>query len=251
MIKAAINGYLGHMGQVIEKLILENDNIELVAGIDKNISNYKGELEVYENVFELENKCDVIIDFSHPSSLESLVKYCTSNKTPLVIGTTGYGEKEIDLLNEGSKEIPIFYTANMSLGVNLLLDLVSKAAILLKDDFDIEIIEKHHNKKIDAPSGTAYLIADTINKELENSMDYVFDRHLSHKKRSNNEIGIHSIRGGTIVGEHSVIFSGLDEVIEIKHSAGSKQIFGQGALRAVDFIIGKEPGLYNMRNLIK
>jgi 4-hydroxy-tetrahydrodipicolinate reductase len=251
MIKAAINGYLGHMGQVIEKLILENDNIELVAGIDKNISNYKGELKVYESVFELEDKCDVIIDFSHPCSLESLVKYCTSNKIPLVIGTTGYGEKEIDLLSEGSKEIPIFYTANMSLGVNLLLDLVSKAAILLKDDFDIEIIEKHHNKKIDAPSGTAYLIADTINKELENSMNYVFDRHLSHKKRSNNEIGIHSIRGGTIVGEHSVIFSGLDEVIEIKHSAGSKQIFGQGALRAVDFIIGKEPGLYNMRNLIK
>ncbi len=251
MIKAAINGYLGHMGQVIERLILENDNIELVAGIDEKSYSYKGELKVYENIFELKDKCDVIIDFSHPSSLESLVKYCTSNKIPLVIGTTGYGEKEIDLLSKGSKEIPIFYTANMSLGVNLLLDLVSKAAILLKDDFDIEIIEKHHNKKIDAPSGTAYLIADTINKELENSMDYVFDRHLSHKKRSNNEIGIHSIRGGTIVGEHSVIFSGLDEVIEIKHSAGSKQIFAQGALRAVDFIIGKEPGLYNMRNLIK
>lgn len=250
MLKVVVSGYLGQMGQVISKLILDREDMELVGGIDKNASSYDGNVNVYENILDFNKKCDVIIDFSHPSSIDSLIDYAVSNNTPLVIGTTGYGEEEMNKLKEASKNIPIFYSANMSLGINLILSLVSKAASILGEDFDIEIIEKHHNKKIDAPSGTAYMIANEINKVFDNNKSYTFGRHTKNNRRSPNEIGIHAIRGGTIVGEHTVLFAGLDEIVEIKHNASSKNVFAKGALTAAEFIVNKEKGLYNMEHII-
>ena len=250
MIKIVVSGYLGKMGQVLGNQIENKDNMELVGGIDKNIGSYKGETKVYENIASFDDSCDVIIDFSHPTSLDDLLDYAKSNEVALVIGTTGYGEKEIKKLEEGSKEIPIFYSANMSLGVNLLLSLASKAASVLNEDYDIEIMERHHNQKIDAPSGTAYMIANKINEVFDNNKVYTFGRHTKNNKRSSKEIGIHAIRGGTIVGDHTVLFAGLDETIEIKHNASSKNVFAKGALRAAEFIVTKDKGLFNMDDII-
>lgn len=250
MINLVINGYLGQMGQVIEKQVKEMDNIELVAGIDKNANSYKGDTKVYESILDLDKDCDVIIDFSNPTSLDNLLTYARSNNIALVIGTTGYEDKEIKKLKEGAKDIPIFYSANMSLGINLLLSLVAKTASVLGEDFDIEIVEKHHKQKIDAPSGTAYMIANKINEEFDNNKVYTFGRNTKTHKRSSKEIGIHALRGGTIVGEHSVLFAGLDETIEIKHDASSKNVFAKGALKATEFITTKDNGLFNMDHII-
>lgn len=250
MLNVVINGYLGQMGQTLSNLIITRDDMKLVAGIDRNAESYKCGIDVYKNISDFKGKSDVIIDFSTPTALDELLDYCKSNNIPLVIGTTGYEEIEIIKLKEASKKIPIFYSANMSLGINLLLSLASKAANVLVEDFDIEIIEKHHNKKIDAPSGTAYMIANKINEEFNNNKVYTFGRHTKTNKRSSKEIGIHAIRGGTIVGEHSAIFAGLDEIIEIKHTAMSKNVFAKGALQAAKFIVTKDNGLYNMDNLI-
>ncbi|HLR35530.1 MAG TPA: 4-hydroxy-tetrahydrodipicolinate reductase [Tissierellales bacterium] len=251
MLKVGINGYLGAMGQVIAKEIKENKEMSLVVGIDKKaIENDKNNIKVYDNISDIKEELDVIIDFSHPSSLEPILKFASENNIALVIGTTGLENEHIEKIKAASDKIAIFYSANMSLGVNLLLSLVKKSANLLGDSFDIEIIEKHHNKKIDAPSGTAYMIADSINETLNNSKNYVYNRHDKSLKREKNEIGIHSIRGGTVVGEHTAIFAGPDEVIEITHSAASKKIFAQGALKAAKFIINKDNGLFNMDDLI-
>lgn len=251
MLNIVINGYLGQMGQVISNLIKTQNDMHLIAGIDKNAKSYECGIDLYENISDFKGKCNVIIDFSNPSALDELLEYATNNNIALVIGTTGYGEKEFSKLKEAAKEIPIFYSANMSLGINLLLSLVAKTAAVLNEEFDIEIIEKHHNKKIDAPSGTAYMIADKINEEFDNNKVYTFGRHTKTNRRSPNEIGIHAIRGGTIVGEHSVIFAGLDETIEIEHRATSKNVFAKGALEAAKFIVNKNNGLYNMDDLIK
>ena len=250
MIKVVINGYLGQMGQTIGKQILARDDMTLVGGIDKNADSYKGEFKVYKNILNFNDNCDVIIDFSNPISLDDLLDYAKSNNVALVIGTTGYGEKEMQKLKKASKEIPIFYSANMSLGINLLLSLVSKAASILGDDFDIEIIEKHHNKKIDAPSGTAYMIANKINEVFDNNKVYTFGRNTKTHRRNPKELGIHAVRGGTIVGEHSILFAGLDENVEIKHSASSKNVFAKGALVATNFIVSKDKGLFNMDDII-
>ena len=251
MLKVAINGYLGTMGQVISEEIKKEKEIHLVAGVDKKyIKNDKNSIKVYDNISDIKEEVDVIIDFSHPSSLDSILKFSSENNIALVIGTTGLENKHIEKIKNASDKIPIFYSANMSLGVNLLLSLVKKSAHVLGNNFDIEIIEKHHNKKIDAPSGTAYMIADSINETLNNSKNYVYNRHDKSVKRNKNEIGIHSIRGGTIVGEHTAIFAGPDEVIEISHSAASKKVFAQGALKAVKFIINKDNGLFDMNDLI-
>ena len=250
MLKVIIHGYFGQMGQVISNLIINEEDIKLVAGIDKKTKSYKYDLNIYKCIFDFEGESDVISDFSSPSALDKLLKYAITNNIALVIGTTGYEEKEIKKLKEAAEKIPIFYSANMSLGINLLLSLVSKTATILGKDFDIEIIEKHHNKKVDAPSGTAYMIANKINEEFKNNLVYTFGRNTKTNKRSPKEIGIHAIRGGTIVGEHSVIFAGLDEIIEIKHSAMSKNVFGKGALQAARFIATQDNGLYNMNDLI-
>lgn len=250
MIKVIINGYLGQMGQVIEKQINQIDNIELVGKVDKNANSYNGKTKIYENILKVAMESDVIIDFSNPTSLDDLITYAKSNNTALVIGTTGYQREEMDKLKKASENIPIFYSANMSLGINLLLSLVSKAASVLGEDYDIEITEKHHNQKIDAPSRTAYMIANKINETFNNEKIYTFGRNTKTNKRSSDEIGIHAIRGGTIVGEHDVLFAGHDETIEINHRASSKNVFAKGALKATEFINQKDSGLFNMNDLI-
>lgn len=250
MIRIGLSGCLGTMGQIISDLIEQQDGVELVFGIDKRA----GEIDVLYPVFSLPKEvnlsCDVIIDFSNAGNVDDLIDYCISNQVAAVIATTGLSEKQEEKIKEAARIIPIFRSANTSLGINVLLDLVKKATSILSDNFDIEIIEKHHNKKVDAPSGTALMIADAINEELDNSMEYKYGREGKSAKREGNEIGIHAIRGGTIPGEHTVIFAGLDEIVEVKHTALSKNIFASGAVKAAKFIVNKENGLYKMENLM-
>lgn len=244
-----MSGCNGKMGQVITRLVQESSDYQIVCGFDIS-DTMKNDYPVYKNPADCKEKADVIIDFSHPNSLQKLLPFAISTNTPVVVATTGLSQAQILSLNEVAKKVPVFFSANMSLGVNLLIDLVSKAAKLLEDSFDVEIIEKHHNQKIDAPSGTALAIADAISTSLTQTKEYVYDRHSVRKKRSKSEIGIHAVRGGTIVGEHSVIFAGTDEIIEINHKAMSKEIFAVGSLKAAKFITGKRPGLYNMKDLV-
>lgn len=250
MLKIILNGCNGAMGKTVTKVVEECNDIEIVAGVDKNKDLYSNNYEVYNEFLEVKDKADVIVDFSHPSCLEKLLEFGVTNKIPIVIATTGLKEEDLKNIKEASENIPIFHSANMSLGINLLINLAKKAALTLNETFDIEIIEKHHNKKVDAPSGTAYMIANAINDELDNSMEYKYGREGKSEKRKENEIGIHAVRGGTIPGEHEVIFAGLDEIIEIKHTALSKNIFANGALKAARYIVNKDNGLYSMENLM-
>jgi len=249
LIKILLSGCNGKMGQVITRLSEQYDDLSIVAGYDITDSG-KNPYPVFSDLRKCSVRPDVLIDFSNPAALESILTYATSTEIPVVIATTGHSQTQARMLKKTSEIIPVFYSANMSLGINLLIGLVKKAAKLLQTSFDIEIVEKHHNQKIDAPSGTALAIADAVNSVLDQKHEYVYDRHSRRKKRSRNEIGIHAIRGGTIVGEHSVIFAGNDEIIEIRHSALSKEIFATGALSAARFIIGKKPGMYDMNDLV-
>ena len=247
MIKVIVNGCLGKMGRVLTNSINEDKDFKLVAGISK----FQGEdinYPVYSSILDVVEKADVIIDFSNPESIHDLLTYSKNTKTPLVIATTGYSNEELYMIKEASKEVPIFHSSNMSLGVNLLLELVQVASRALSN-FDIEIVEKHHNKKVDAPSGTAIMIANEIKNVLSNS-EFNYGRHGADAKRKDGEIGIHAVRGGTIVGDHYVIFAGKDEVIEINHIAQSKEIFAQGSMQAAKFIINKENGYYNMKDIV-
>ncbi|MCX8130238.1 MAG: 4-hydroxy-tetrahydrodipicolinate reductase [Clostridia bacterium] len=249
MINVLMSGCNGKMGQVITRLASEDNELKIAAGYD--ISNtISNPYPVFTNISSCDVNVDVIIDFSNPAAFESLLEFALSKKIPLVMATTGLSQSNIKMLESASKQIPVFFSANMSLGVNLLIDLVKKAARILESNFDIEIIEKHHNQKVDAPSGTALAIADAINTVLEQKHEYMYDRHSRRKKRSKTEIGIHAVRGGTIVGDHSVIFAGNDEIIEINHTATSKEIFAVGALRAAKFLFDKKPGIYDMASLI-
>lgn len=250
MIKILMNGCNGKMGQVITKIVADTDDCEIVGGVDIN-DNIKNTYPVYKSITDFEGKADVIIDFSHPSTLTSVLDYAKASQTPAIICTTGLSAEQRQEIVDASKDVAMFFSANMSLGVNLIIDLVTKAAKILENNFDIEIIEKHHNQKIDAPSGTALAIADAIADAITNEAEYTYDRHSVRKKRSKNEIGIHSLRGGSIVGEHSVIFAGQDEVIEIKHQATSKEVFAVGAVSAAKFLAGKPAGMYEMKDLIK
>jgi 4-hydroxy-tetrahydrodipicolinate reductase len=249
MINILMSGCNGRMGQVISRLASQSEILKIAAGYDIADTN-KNSYPVFTDLNKCDVKVDVIIDFSNPDALNKLLAFAESRKIPLVMATTGLSQSQIKQLEASSKTIPVFFSANMSLGVNLIIDLVKKAAKVLEPNFDIEIIEKHHNQKLDAPSGTALAIADGINSVLEEKQEYVYDRHSRRKKRSKTEIGIHAVRGGTIVGEHSVIFAGNDEIIEINHIANSKEIFGTGALRAAKFLYNKKPGFYNMNDLI-
>lgn len=246
MLRVIINGYSGSMGKVLTKCVNEDSELQLVCGSSRD------ELEVpfktYLKMSDVKEDADVIIDFSHHSAIEEVLAYATKTKTPLVIATTGFNEEELNKIREASKIIPIFHSSNMSLGVNVLVKLVKEAAKAL-NGFDIEIIEKHHNKKLDAPSGTAVMIADGIKEVLPES-EYIYGRHGRSDKRSSNEIGIHAVRGGTIVGEHTTIFAGHDEVVEIKHTAQSKDIFAKGAIAAAKFLVNKDAGYYNMNNML-
>jgi len=249
MVRILLSGCNGKMGQVITKIARYREDVKIVAGYDVNDS-VKNDYPVFTRLENCNVTVDVIIDFSHPSALQAVLNYAVSGKIPLIVATTGLSDEQVAKLKESSKAIPVLYSANMSLGVNLLLELVQKAAKLLYSNFDIEIIERHHNQKIDAPSGTALALADAINQVVPEKYRYVYDRHSNRVKRSKDEIGIHSIRGGNIAGDHTVIFAGNDEIIELRHIANSRDIFGVGALKAAVFLYDKEPGFYTMKDLL-
>ena len=249
MTNIVISGANGKMGRNIFNCADAREECTVVAGIDLYTKQY-ADFPIVEAPAQLPVKPDVIIDFSNPSCLDGLLDYCKSTGTPLVIGSTGYSDEQTAMIKAAAQQIPVFFTFNMSLGINLLVTLAKKAASVLGDQFDIEIVEKHHNQKIDAPSGTAIMLANAINETLDNSKHYVYDRHSRRQKREKSEIGMHAIRGGTIVGEHDVIFAGNDEVITLSHSAASKMVFAEGAVNAAVFLKDKPAGLYDMSGLV-
>lgn len=246
--KAIINGYSGTMGQVLTKCILADEELELVAGVSPVHHDANDKFSTYSSFAEVKEEADVVIDFSNPLALDGILEYCLNTKTPVVLATTGYNDEEMAKIHEAAKQIPVFLSFNMSLGVNILLKLVKEAAKNL-DGFDIEIIEKHHNKKVDAPSGTAVMIANAV-KEVREQSEFIYGRHGRTGKRQQNEVGIHAIRGGTIVGEHSAIFAGNDEILEINHSARSKNVFAEGAIAAAKYLVNQDAGFYNMDDLL-
>lgn len=250
MIKIIMNGCNGKMGRVISRLAAEDSECEIAAGFDINTES-DGSYPVYADPNEYGGPADVVIDFSNPACLTGLLEYCKKRRLPVILCTTGFSAEQKEEFKAASEEIPVFFSANMSLGINLIISLAKQAAKLLEDSFDIEIVEKHHNQKIDAPSGTALAIADAIDETLSYPAEYVYDRHSVRKKRGKHEIGLHAVRGGTIVGEHEVIFAGTDEVIELKHSARSKEVFAVGAIKAAKFIASKPAGMYDMNDLIR
>ena len=239
------------MGQAIARSADEGDQYRIVAGVDINADAIAPvcSFPVYQKISEFPDKADVIIDFSHHSSLPSLVEYAVATKTPIVVCTTGHTEEEKALMEDASKHTAVFFSGNMSIGINLLIELCKTASATLGMNFDVEIIEKHHNQKLDAPSGTAIMIADAIGATREKT-EYVYDRHEVRRKRSPAEIGIHSVRGGTIVGEHEVLFAGSNETISITHSANSREIFAAGALKAAAYLTAKTEGKYDMSDMI-
>lgn len=237
------------MGQAVTRLAEESDQVQISAGFDINTEQKAG-FPVYDDLSRVQEPVDVIIDFSHPAMLDNILNYAAEEDIPAVICTTGLTTEQVSRIEYEAQNIPLFFSANMSLGVNLLIDLVCRAAKILENNFDIEIIEKHHNQKLDAPSGTALAIANALADTLSYPAEYVYDRHSVRKKRDKHEIGIHAVRGGTIVGEHDVLFAGTDEVIEIRHAAASKEVFAVGAVRAAMFLKEQKPGLYAMKDLI-
>ena len=248
MLKAILSGACGKMGRFVAECAEKDSEIKIVAGVDK--FNSGALFPVFNTFSEVNTQADVIIDFSNVEVLDSLLDYAVDKKIPVVIATTGYGSTQTQKIYEAAKSIPIFFSFNMSLGVNLICNLAKKAAAILGNDFDIEIVEKHHNQKIDAPSGTAIMLANSINEVFDDKLNYEYDRHSKRSKRTKNEIGIHSIRGGTIVGEHDVIFAGHDEVITISHSAASREVFAVGAVKAAKFIAKQTKGIYDMNSII-
>ena len=247
MLRVIISGYSGSMGKVLTKCVNEDSELEIVCGVSRDEIDVP--FKTYNKMSEVEENADVIIDFSHHSTIDDVLGYATKTKTPLVIATTGFNEDELNRIEDASKIIPIFHSSNMSLGVNVLVKLVKEAAKTL-NGFDIEIIEKHHNKKLDSPSGTAVMIANGVKEVLPDS-EFIYGRHGRSDKRNTTEVGIHAIRGGTIVGEHTTIFAGHDEIVEIKHTAQSKDIFAQGSIAAAKFLVKQEPGYYNMNDMLK
>lgn len=248
MIKAILVGACGKMGRFVAECAANDSEIEIVAGIDK-AQGYCS-FPVFNSFDDVNVDADVIIDFSSVAVLDSILKFAGEKKIPAVLATTGYSAEQIDKIRLASKNIPLFFSFNMSLGVNLICSLAKKAAEILGEGFDVEIVEKHHNQKIDAPSGTAIMLANAVNSVFDDKLNYEYDRHSKRAKRPKNEIGIHSIRGGTIVGEHDVIFAGHDEVITISHSAASKEVFAAGAIKAAKFISKQKAGLYDMNSVV-
>ncbi|MCI8403911.1 MAG: 4-hydroxy-tetrahydrodipicolinate reductase [Clostridia bacterium] len=249
MTKIIMNGCNGKMGQVITRLVSEDSECEIIAGFDVNEA-IENTYPVFTNPDDFTGEADVVIDFSHPSALTNILSFCKKRRLPVILATTGFTDDQKKEFAAASNEIPVFFSANMSLGINLLIDLARKATKLLEGNFDIEIVERHHNQKIDAPSGTALAIADAIDETLSYPAEYVYDRHAVRRKRKKTEIGLHAVRGGTIVGDHNIIFAGTDEVIELKHSAHSKEVFAVGAIKAAKFIKDKPAGMYNMNDII-
>ena len=249
MKKIILCGANGKMGHVIRNIVAADNECEIVAGVDINTEST--DFPIHSEIDSVKESADVIIDFSNPALLNSLLEYSAAKKIPVVIATTGFDDDQKKQIEDAATENGVFFTYNMSLGINLLATLAKKAVDVLGNDFDIEIIEKHHNQKIDAPSGTALMLADAICEEIDKPMKYEYDRHSKREKRSKNEIGMHAVRGGTIVGEHEIIFAGRDEIITLSHSARSKEIFAVGAVNAAKYMVGKGAGLYTMKDLIK
>ncbi len=246
--KILLSGADGKMGGEIIKAVSKQKDYKIVCGFAAESS--EKEFPIYNDIKNIKENVDVIIDFSIPKATFKILEYAKENKIPIVIATTGFSKKELETIKEYSKEIPIFRSSNMSLDINLMADIVKKVAEVLKNS-DIEIIETHHNRKVDSPSGTAILLANAINEVFENKKEYNFERMQKREKRNKNEIGFSSIRGGNIVGEHTVAFFGENETLEIKHTAYSRQVFAEGALKAAQYLINKQSGLYNMNDIVK
>ena len=251
MLKIIISGCNGHMGRVVETLCANDPAVEVCAGFDI-LGTSDREFPVYTSPAQFTSEADAIIDFSSPAALDGLLEFAKTRKIPLILATTGYAPDQEAQVGAAALEVPIFRSANMSLGINVLLELVKKAASVLGDSYDIEIVERHHRRKVDAPSGTALMIANAAAQSCGHKTEYVYERHSTRSPRDKKEIGISAVRGGTIVGEHEIIFAGHDEIMEIKHTALSREIFAQGALEAAKFIAGvTQPGLYDMSALVK
>lgn len=250
MIKILMHGCNGRMGQMISGLVRDEEEMTIAAGVD----TYQGgsnEYPVFGSIDACDDDVDVVIDFSNAAAADAVMEYCAKRQIPLVFCTTGLSEEQLQKLEDTAKQTAVLKSANMSLGINLLLKLLKDAAkVLAPAGYDIEIVEKHHNQKLDAPSGTALALADSINEAMDGSYVYTYDRSQVRRKREKKEIGISAVRGGTIVGEHEVLFAGLDEVIELKHTAYSRSVFGKGAVEAARFLAGKPAGMYDMSDVI-
>lgn len=250
MIRAIMHGCNGHMGQVISSIVEADSEIEIVAGIDI-VDNKNNGYPVFTDIKACDVEADVIIDFCAAVAVDALLDYSVEKQIPVVLCTTGLSDAQLARVEEDSKKVAILKSANMSLGINTLIKMLKDAAnVFAPAGYDIEIVERHHNQKLDAPSGTAIALADSINEARNNEYEYVYDRSQVRKKRDKKELGISAVRGGTIVGEHEVIFAGIDEVIEFKHTAYSKSVFGKGAVEAAKFLAGKPAGRYDMADVI-
>lgn len=250
MIRVIMHGCNGKMGQVISGLLANDTEAQLVAGVDAWDDGHNP-YPVFKNINDCDVEADCLIDFSAAAAVDNMLDYCVEKQLPCVLCTTGLSPEQLARVEEAATKVAILKSANMSLGINLLLKLLKDAAgILAPAGFDMEIVEKHHNLKVDAPSGTALALADSINEEFNNEYTYVYDRSARREKRPEKEIGISAVRGGTIVGDHDVIFAGTDEVITFSHTAYSKAIFGKGAVSAAKFLAGKPAGKYDMSNVI-
>lgn len=251
MIKIIMHGCNGKMGRMISGIVAEDSEVEIVAGIDAFDAG-NNTYPVFQKIQDCNIEADCLIDFSVAAAVDAMLEYCVEKNLPCVLCTTGLSQEQLEKVEEASKKVAVLKSANMSLGINLLLKMLKEAAaVLAPAGYDIEIVEKHHRLKVDAPSGTALALADSINEELNREYEYVYDRSSRREKRPDKEIGISAIRGGTIVGDHDVIFAGVDEVITFSHAAHSKGVFGKGAVQAAKYLAGKGPGLYNMSNVIE
>ena len=249
MIRIILRGCCGHMGAVVDEIVSADSECEIVAGIDV-FDNGKMSYPVYKTLGEVKEEADVLIDFSAPAGIEELLYSAKNRELPLVLCSTGYSPEQLQHINLMKDELAILRSANMSVGVNTVIKLLKLATEVLANDYDIEIVEKHHNRKKDAPSGTALALADAINEVLDEKYEYCYNRSNRSEARPKKEIGISAVRGGTIVGQHDVIYAGLDEVIEIRHTAYSRAIFAKGAVRAAKFLAGKPHGMYDMSDVI-
>ncbi len=250
MTKIIMLGCNGRMGQMITDIVAADDDIEIVAGVDV-VNNRNNSYPVFTDIADCDIKADAIIDFSSANGLEERMDYAVNNQMPIVLCSTGLSDEQLAYVDEASKKVAVLKSANMSLGINLLMKLLKEAAVKLSENgFDIEIVEKHHNQKLDAPSGTALALADSINEATNNRYEYVYDRSQVRRKRGKEELGISAVRGGTIVGEHDVIFAGTDEVITFSHSAYSRAVFAKGSVAAAKFIKGKAAGHYDMADVL-
>ena len=250
MLRIILNGACGRMGHHVASMLERREDMRIVAGVDVKPAQY-ADFPVYADLNEFAGEADAVVDFTIAPALDATLAYCLRRGLKLIVATTGHTETQMEAMREASKTIAVFKSANMSLGVALLADLVRRACAVLGDGYDVEVVEKHHNQKIDAPSGTALMLADAAAQALPYEAEYQYNRHDVRRVRPKNEIGIHSIRGGTIVGEHDVIFAGMDEVITLSHTAQSRALFAAGTVRAVLFLADKETGFYNMDDLVR